>query len=176
MTRTNAAGVITAFVRATALYVVASTIVTLPIYLGMDQPLPGITVRLVYGPPLLTFAIAAALWSFADVIVKLALLRGDQPPFESTLDVDQWQRVAFSAIGVLMGGNGVVGLFGTALTWARLGELLPERVLANSLADGALRIAVGAALLFGARGLVGMVERVRRLGHRGDGESHAGDV
>ena len=157
MTRTNAAGILTVLSRAAALWVVVNTLSSIPMTARALAQSPdgrgGVIVALGF-----VMVVAIALWIFADVLAKLALARHDQPPFESDLDLRQWQSLAFSVIGMVNAVGGLVAV----------GRYVVLRILYGDTVDFAanpgvspaapmLQLAIGLALVFGANKLAGLV-------------------
>ncbi|HTA64928.1 MAG TPA: hypothetical protein VK753_05440 [Xanthomonadaceae bacterium] len=128
--------------------------------------------QLVYGGSAFVFAVAALLWVFADRVAKLALARPQQVVFESDVSVSEWQGLAFSVVGLWQTIDGLTFLSGRivrlAIVHLAVGSgapsLLPDDFYEWVAADG-LRLVIGIGLLFGSRGLVGMIRKYRQVGY-----------
>ncbi len=174
MTKTNAFSILCVLVRLFALWLFASAVIGLPYayetakrYATLDH-----AAQIAYGGSVFTFAVAALLWIFADLIAKLALARPQQVVFESDVSVSEWQTLGFSAIGLWQAIDGLVFLISRVVRLAIVHlEMnsgapiaLPDDFYVWIAADG-LRLAVGIGLLFGSRGLVGMIRKYRQVGY-----------
>jgi len=119
------------------------------------------------------FVMAAILWIFADKIARLALARPQQQVFESDIAASEWQALAFSVVGVWQVVTGLIYLSHrtTGIVSYYLMDStnptradLPADTMGWLLSEG-LRVALGLALMFGARGLVGLIRRYRGIGY-----------
>ncbi len=123
----------------------------------------------IIGPAVLVI-VAVLLWLFADVLLKLSLSRRDAPVFESDLAESQWQGIVFSGIGLWFVASELVALthWLVRVLLARNhpdAELLdrwisPEELIAEPVAI-AVSLTIGLLLLLRARGLVGLLARIR---------------
>jgi hypothetical protein len=111
--------------------------------------------------------VIGVLWLFADIIARLALARPGGAEFESELDAGAWQTIAFSAVGLYFALDHATGVarsllfrFATRDEWmSLLAEQRRDFVL--GVIGDAVGLLAGVALLFGARGLAGLVYRFR---------------
>ncbi|HET6603067.1 MAG TPA: hypothetical protein VFG21_02470 [Xanthomonadaceae bacterium] len=128
-----------------------------------DRPVPFLATT---GVPLLT---ALLLWLFADVIARATLARPTRQAFESDLPAAEWQRLAFSTVGVFFAvaalGDVAHQTMRVSIGGAYLGYDMgfDEGWRARVVAD-AIEFALGVGLMFGARGLVGVLRRFRQFG------------
>lgn len=167
MTRTNAFGLLTIVIRGFALWMALSALFSLATGIATD-----LAAEWGYGPFLsiygVMFGVAALLWLFADVLARLTLARPTTPLFESDLQLAEWQRLAFSCIGLWIAVEGMLDVAGHLLRLIITQRMYPDLSIddgsasAPELAVGVLRFLVGTALLFGARGLVTLLARMRR--------------
>jgi len=176
MTRTNAAGVLTVLLRAAAVWMIARTAVSLP---TLVSALAGggfqvDTTRPVVISTLTVVLVAAVVWIFADLLARLALARPGQPPFESDLPLAHWQELAIGVVGLFEAANGFITLgIGLLLVFlvGREDDIAVavdmEFLVRQGVVEGIVQLAIGLALLFGARGLAGLVRRLRDAGPRG---------
>jgi hypothetical protein len=184
MTKTNSFSILCVLVRVFALWLFASAVIGLPYvyetakrYESLDH-----AAQVAYGGSAFTFAVAALLWIFADLVAKLALARPQQVVFESDVSVSEWQTLWFSAVGLWQAIEGLVLLISRvvklAIAHLEMGSgapiVLPDDFYIWIAADG-LRLAIGIGLLFGARGLVGMIRQYRQIGYTRPDASEASD-
>jgi hypothetical protein len=116
------------------------------------------------------------LWTFPGVLARLAVGKSGREVFESPISPADLQYIAFSILGLryLLGGGYSLIYQGLQQSIIRHGiKALNEGVdaspyvdaqLAASLAANLFEIVFGAGLLFGARGLVGLLDRARTAG------------
>lgn len=171
MVRSNVHTLLTVFVRVVAIAFLLQAFVQFAIgYWTYGGPVSDDSQwrTLAIAMPLVTLLLCAAVWLFADVLVRCALARPDGATFESTLDAADWQRVGFSVIGLWFAAVAVVDLVATAGSWMHLRALqqdYPDTDISLQLLPdvfGALsQLVLGASLLLGARGLQGLVARLR---------------
>ena len=169
MTRTNAAGVLTLLMRAAALWMVARLVMTWPgLILALNEQMDesGSLQWMTLGASAVVLLAAAAFWLFADVFARLALARPGQPPFESSLELRQWQELAFSVVGLWFAVSGATGLATNGLLFLFLrSSLSMEGYFASQwgqeLAYDAVQFVLGLVLLLRARGAVGLLHRLR---------------
>jgi len=126
----------------------------------------------------LALVIAAALWVYPGLLARVAAGRSSQQVFESPLRADEIQTIALAVLGVAMAMGGVVDLmvyglrFVMALGFSNNGEPF-RRDTAFTLVAQLPRIAIGIGLALGARGLSGLILRLRDLGTKVDSESRS---
>jgi hypothetical protein len=167
VTRTNAFGLLTVVIRALALWLALSAAfaIATAVGTGAAEEFGGVGLFLVvYGA---VFGVAGLVWLFADVLARLTLASPTTPLFESEIAAAEWQRIAFSCIGLWVATRGVLDLSEHLLRWfisvrvyeTRTDDLEPMFV--PEIAVAVLHLGIGIALLFGARGLVALVARLR---------------
>ena len=108
--------------------------------------------------------LAFMLWVYPGVLARIAAGRGSQQVFESPISAAQIQWIAFSVLGMYFVISGLVGLTYYAIQQIRAGELIGYDRVALFMSDGLfwlVQIALGAGLTLGARGLAGVLYRVR---------------
>ena len=174
MTKTNAYSILCVLVRVFALWLFVNAVIGLPEAFETAKRFAPFdhAAQVAYGGCAFVFAVASFLWVFADRVAKLALARPQQVVFESDVSVSEWQALAFSVVGLWQAIDGIAFLSTRA---ARLASVhladssgaaigLPDDFYGWVAAD-CLRLAIGIALLFGSRGLVGLIRRYRQVGH-----------
>jgi hypothetical protein len=168
MTRTNAAGVLTILLRAAGIFMLARTLIALPAtlsslreagYMG-EQLWPTVVASIVL------VVVAIVFWLFADVLSRLTLARPGQPPFESDISFEQWQELAIRVIGLYIGVEGLLNFaYGALVTYylARQDMVVADAysMVQNGAVLGAMQAVIGLSLFLGARGLTGLVHRLR---------------
>jgi hypothetical protein len=172
ITKTNAYTLLTLFVRLAAVFGFAEVF-----YVGTAQMLvlgPGIVrdwgMTLLIVMVIISLSVFAAMWIFADKIAGWALARRDSAQFESQLGVQQWQHIGFAMIGAWFVMEGLVQVGSNLRSWTMLrwgeSDYTPEQI--NSVlwsgADWVIQIALGIGLMLGARGLAGLLHRLRTAG------------
>ncbi len=174
ITKTNAFTLLTLFVRLAAVFgfvqvfyvSTAQLIVSGP---GFVRDWGVMWIVLFVGAALGVFA---AMWIYADKIARLTLARNTGEYFDSTVDAAQWQHIALSILGVFLAANHAVDLFQTLRFWliARASEpsstFTPDQLDSYVLhaIDSGFGIALGIGLMLGARGLSGLLHRLRTAG------------
>ena len=169
--RTNTFTLLTVFVRVVAIAMLLSTILQFGVafFTVWGGPEAGHEVLFAtLAVPVLTLVVFGLVWLFADVLVRLALARPDGATFESDLDAAAWQRIAFSAVGVWFAASGLVDLFYSLAGWLQLRayrDSYPDMQAGTALwpdtIGAVMHVVVGVALLLGARGLQGLLARLR---------------
>lgn len=171
ITRTNARTLLAVLVRVAALVMLASlvanTMVTwltwTPQTPGQPQPVDGVLGGLLAA----SLLVVVLIWHFADFIAKCAVGRREDPVFDSGIDVAGWQAVAFAAVGAYFVVVHGVGLARSAMLrlldtppWVVLADESRRAIVVDIVAD-VLGLALGVGLVLGARGLAGVVHRLR---------------
>lgn len=170
MTRTNVFTLLTVLIRAIALATLVGAIVQLSLSIALWTSPERATIT--FDPVLIGLVVAAlatlcATWVFADVLARLALARPEGQVFDSDIDARQWQTIAFSTVGlwavVVHGLAAVRTLLFMLVMREQWHELIDDqrRNFEIGLAGDAIGVVIGVALLFGARGLVGLLHRFR---------------
>jgi hypothetical protein len=115
----------------------------------------------------LALVLAFALWLYPGLLARLAAGRASRQPFESHLDAGDWQAIGFAVLGVGLALGAVPRLFGeglrTVLT-ARMQDIDTAPLLvsqAASIGEHLLQVVLGLLLALRARGLAGLLERLR---------------
>jgi len=114
---------------------------------------------------------AFMLWVFPGMLARLAADKASQQVFESPMEGTELQYIAFSILGLWLFFDGIFGLSHTGLrelilrhymrvnTGLDTSELNAQSIA--SLVSNAIELILGAALVLGGRGLVGILRRVR---------------
>lgn len=169
MTRTNAAGILTVLMRAVAVWMAARLVLTWPgLIMSMSQQLgEDNSIRwIAIGASVAALGVAGATWVFADVLARLALARPGQPPFESSLELPQWQELAFSVVGLWFVADAATGLATDGMVFlffrsaAEYQGYFTTQFGRVAIYNGA-EFVIGMALLLRARGAVGLLRRLR---------------
>lgn len=176
MVHSNVHTLLTVFVRVAAIAMLLKSVLAFGVAFATlaNQPHESLGFGLAtFSVPVLTIVAFGLVWLFADVLVRLALARPDGAMFESDLDAGAWQRIGFSVVGVWFAAAGLVDLVYSLGGWLHLRalresypdmqagpEMLPDAV------GAAAQFVVGVALLLGARGLQGLLARMRGGGQR----------
>lgn len=115
-------------------------------------------------------ALAALLWLYPGVLARMAAGTASREVFESPISARQLQYIAFSVLGVVFAIKGLTGLvavlFRIALS-AQYGDTAFRMLLwqnGAAVSVQVLEFAVGIGLTFGARGLTGLLQRLRERG------------
>lgn len=182
MTKTNTFSILCVFIRVFALWMLATSVVNLPaVVVSSHQSRTGdfTTIGLIASAVVVVFAVL--LWIFADKVARLALARPQQNVFESDIAPAEWQTVAFAVVGAWQTFEGLVALS------THVVALIANGVFSDTsppgyaffqdyrLVGAILRLLLGCALLFGARGLVGLIRRYRQIGDTDPDPSQASD-
>lgn len=174
MTRTNAYSILCVFTRAFAMWIFVATVVAMSTTfhtVSQWDPQNKWTYFLIGNA--LPMTVAVLVWIFADKLARLALARPQQIVFESDIAASEWQAVAFSVVGLWQAFAGIVGLTihlaGMLMAHAQLQSAnasadWPPQYIGNLVASG-VQLLLGLALMFGSRGLVGLIRRYRQVGY-----------
>lgn len=115
-------------------------------------------------------ALSFLLWLCPGLLARLAAGEASREVFESPVAPKDLQFIAFSVLGVVFAINGLIGLvtvlFHIALS-ARLGDVaFPALAWQNGLDlfVQVFQFSAGIGLTFGARGLAGLLHRLREHG------------
>jgi hypothetical protein len=171
VTRTNAFTLLTILIRAGALVVVVGFATTSATWLATW--LPGLRGEdaawdwLLLASMALMLLMVGTLWLLADKLARLALARPDGQVFESQLDAGAWQAIAFSTVGLWVAVDHGLGFlrwmvfrFAVRDQWAGFADDQQRDFVLGVIGD-IVGVAVGSALLLGARGLVVALHRFR---------------
>jgi hypothetical protein len=175
MTRTNAFSILCVAIRTFALWLFADTLIGVPTTVAKwEQVLHDTQLWIAVGEnsgiPVL---LAVLFWIFADKLARLALARPQQMVFDSDMPAEDWQTIAFSVVGLWYAIVGLAYLSRRIFTIVNLhfaagqngvNAGVPSTFYEWLVAD-CMRFFLGVALLFGARGLVGLIRRYRQFGH-----------
>ena len=126
---------------------------------------------LVVGSVGLTVLIAFVLWTWPGVLARLAAGRSTSQVFESPIAPEQIQWIAFSVLGAWFALEGFVSLCYFAMqNLLYVGVQDADRQASELIQTGAywlIQMVVGIALLLGASGLTGLLQRLRDGSLRG---------
>jgi hypothetical protein len=124
--------------------------------------------------------VAIALWMWPGMLAWLAVRQSRNEAFESSIEADQMQRIAFSVLGAWLCIHGLLGCFshGVLMLFVR-SQVVDPATLSIPIGEWRLLIeyaataVAGAALMLGAHGLVGLLHRLRDYPHsRDSGPGH----
>ena len=174
MTRTNAYSLLCMAIRAIAVWALVKLAIGIPSTMVALRALPdtGEAVRYtLLGDAGLAVAVVL-LWLFADKIAKLALVRPQDPVFESTLEPAVWLGLMISGIGAWNAFDGVINLVYELPRWllyARMPGGLDlssgfDQVLGNAMAS-VTQVVLGMACLLRGPGLSRWINRMRYGSH-----------
>jgi len=174
MIRTNAYSILCVFIRTFAMWLFVTTVVALPlIFVTASQWDPQRKwIYFLIGTGI-SMVVATLVWIFADKLAKLALARPQQIIFESDIAASEWQTVAFSVVGLWQAFAGIVGLtihlagmlvVQPQMAAAGYPNLWPPKFVGD-VAASCVQLILGLGLMFGSRGLVGLVRRYRHIGY-----------
>lgn len=112
--------------------------------------------------------VALVLWLWPGSLARLAVGRSRSEAFESSIDADQMQRVAFSVLGAWLCIHGLLGCFSHGVLMLFVRSQIVDPATASIpvgewrlLIEYAATAVAGAALMLGAHGLVGLLHRLR---------------
>ncbi len=118
---------------------------------------------------LLPMLVGALLWvSVGRVVDRMLPQRTAAGSEESALSAADAERIGYAVLGLYLAATAVPELSRVAVEiqrWREVSALsgLPSSLQMNLLTSG-IRFVLGVALFFGARGLVGLVAKLRRAG------------
>lgn len=115
-------------------------------------------------------ALAIALWLYPGLLARLAAGDASREVFESPIAVKELHFIAFSVLGLVFAIDALVGLasilFRTAMS-AQVGDVAFTTLAWQNGIDLlvlSLKLMLGIGLTLGARGLVGLLHRLRERG------------
>lgn len=164
--RTSLYSILCIVIRLGAVVLAASTLGSaLSVALMMRRGVPLADLGWVFGVWVAMLAIACLLWLYPGWLARLCSPRSANQVFESPIDSRDLQWIAFSVLGAYFVVTGIVGFV----------YYEANLLIADAMADREMRIegfvrnglyallqcAIGIALVLGARGLTGMLHRVR---------------
>ena len=183
MTKTNAYSILSVFIRTFAMWIFVAIAVAMAATFhtanAMDPSHKWTFFFIGNGLPM---TVAVLIWIFADRLAKLALARPEQIVFESDIAPSEWQAIAFSVVGVWQAFGGIIGLTshvaGMLAARAQMADVALEPwppKYVSDLAASSVQLMLGLVLLFGSRGLVGLIRRYRQIGYTRTDASEASD-
>lgn len=154
-------------IRLGAVLMVVGLLESLPVFLwGTQHNVQFMIPALVIAA--LGLVIALVLWLKPGVLAWWASSRGKGEIFESHIEADQIQYIAFSVLGAWLVVSGLAALVPSTiqLLWLRhLADAYPGMVPPSNTWIGLIRFLVmtvaGVILMLGAHGLVGLLHRLR---------------
>lgn len=117
---------------------------------------------------LIVFSIA--LWLYPGLVARLVSTTSSRELFESSIDARDLQYIALSVLGVAFAMNALFDLVGVVFRIALSAHFGDTAFRALVWQNGSafvvlgLKFALGVGLAFGARGLVGLLRRLRERG------------
>jgi hypothetical protein len=115
-------------------------------------------------------ALAIALWLYPGLLARLAAGEASREVFESPIAAKELHFIAFSVLGLVFAVGALSGLVSTLLRLALSAHAGDVAFTTLAWQNGVdlfvlfLKMALGIALTFGARGLVGLLHRLRERG------------
>jgi hypothetical protein len=174
---------LTVLIRTAALWMVVTWVRLIPVSLSLTSA--GGTENPSAMPMLIGLCaapvIAGAMWIFADLLVRLALARPQQIVFDSDLSSTEWQGLAFSVVGLWYACDGLIHLVRLfsehlyVIYSLHGGSEMSASVIGSTIPGAVFQTVLGLMLVFGARGLVGMVRRFREYGDPAVVDAGSGD-
>lgn len=153
-------------IRLGAVLMAVGLLESLPVFLWSHPD--GQFVKLALALAALGLAVAFVLWLKPGVLAWWAAGRGKGEMFESPIEADQIQHIAFSVLGAWLVVSGLAALLPSTiqLLWLRhLADAYPGMVQPANIWIGLIRSLVatlaGVILMLGSRGLVGVLHRLR---------------
>lgn len=123
-------------------------------------------------PFLILLIIAIILWIFTSQITKYLLpedLNNDEN--EKKINLEELQYIAFSIIGVLILSSALPQLFNLVPNIIKMNDIGSSLVTSSyktevifAIIEKAVRVLIGLFLIFGSKGLVGLLKKIRGLG------------
>jgi hypothetical protein len=173
-TRTSLYSILCIVIRLGAVMLVMGVVGVAFDVLGSRQSseFPGSYLLLVVGFVVVTMLIAFLLWLHPGPLARIASGRSAHQVFESSIDAVQIQWIALSVLGMGWVMTGLLGLahLGYQSIWMSeilgTGEEALHR-LHGQIAYHVLEMLIGVALTLGARGLAGILQKVRYAGSSG---------
>lgn len=110
------------------------------------------------------------LWLYPGMLARLAAGRASREVLESPIAPMDLQFIAFSVLGITFAMKGLIGLvailFRVALSAHLSGEAFQRFLWQNGASTLVqfIQFAIGIGLIFGARGLIGLLHRLRERG------------
>lgn len=171
--RTSLYTILCILIRLGAVMLAVDTIITVPSAWSMVDPagMPSGWDGVVVGFGVAALALAALLWIYPGVLARMAAGGSSQQVFESPISGAELQQIVLCAIGVWFAMGGVVDLMGLGVrlivaahmsTNVTFGEIVRHDL--GRIVSVLVKVALGVALALGARGLVGVLRRVREQG------------
>lgn len=169
MTRTNAYSLLCMIIRAVAVWATARLAIGLP---GLVMALqgssqPALAAGVVLGGAIVSLALLAALWLFADKLAKLALVRTQEIVFDSSVEPKTWLGIALAAMGAWFVVNVPIDAAYIATRYAAAsGQPYVEEdtvfslVLPDIIAS-TLQLVIGGLLILRGQGLSRWIHRLR---------------
>lgn len=160
-------------IRLAAVLMAVELLVASPVYLlGMpDHALSLFGVAMVA----MGLLIALALWLKPGLLARWAVRQSGHETLESSLSADAIQRIAFATLGAWLFVDGLARAIPQVwMLWRlhRMTELYPGMAAPagqwNGLLFSGVKLVAGIALTLGARGLTGLLHRLRGYPHVDD--------
>jgi hypothetical protein len=118
-----------------------------------------------------TLAFAALLWVYPGVLARIAAGASSRQVFESPLSGEELQQIALCVLGVWLAIDGIVEFVNLGvrlIVTAHVDTNVPFVEMARRdvgrIVSVLVKVGLGVALSLGARGLVGLLRRVRHQG------------
>ena len=124
-------------------------------------------------PFFLLLIIAIVLWVFTNRILKYLLPEDLDNTSESKINLDDIQYIAFSIIGILILTNALPQIFNLIPNIIRYNEISShlhtpqfKTEVIFSIVENVAKLIIGFILIFGSKGLTGLLKKIRELGAR----------
>ncbi len=152
-------------IRAGAVIWAVGSVVHLPFSLvaALDTANPNANITWLACGVAFQLLVAGLLWLYPGVLARFAAGKASHQYFESSIPAAKLQYIAFSVVGIWFVLEGLVFLSYELVQAAQFEfESLPVKL--PVMASSSARIVFGLALMFGARGLAGLLNSIREKG------------
>lgn len=171
--KTSLYSILCIVIRVVAILLIANTVLAFPsLYAAMgNMSHPDYARAWLYYLTATDFLIGASLWIYPGVLARLAVSKSGHDVFESPLSPLDFQRIAFSILGAWFVLNGLIDVAHDVFHMFTMAD--PADGMSIGIAFEAesvkfvtstARFLLGVILMFGARGLVGLINRMRYRG------------
>ena len=173
MTRSNIYTLLCTAVRLAAIYLFVDALGQFVItVLSLHRGLEPVVIVMTLTSPIAQCVLALLFWFFPGLLARIAASRKSLETFESDITPDVLQYLGLSILGFWFAISGLSSLAYTLHRWIFLSVYLKQQLMDptqdpkvyGTLLSEVVKIALGLALAFGSRGLVGLLRRFRETG------------
>ena len=122
-------------------------------------------------PFIFLLAMSIFLWIFTDRISNHLIPKQENNEHDSKLDLDNLQYIAFSVVGILFIIFTIPQIFSLLSSIIKMKEITFDLAttqfkteLIFSAVESGVRLLIGFVLIFGSKGLSGLLRRIREAG------------